>query len=144
MGMQINFRPLSLDVITVHAAGTSPALPTRPHVRSWASASFDLRERLGPYRDDGDRLRWPVMARRSAGPPDPCDVGAQLRAAIDAAGLAAGEVARRTGIAPSNVSRALNNPDKRPTVARRILAAASAKLVVVPADDVPPNKGSAR
>ncbi|HSM93417.1 MAG TPA: hypothetical protein VLT47_11075 [Anaeromyxobacteraceae bacterium] len=57
-------------------------------------------------------------------------MGALLRAALAAAGVTPAEVARRTGIAPSNVSRALHNPDTRPVVARRILTAVGMRLVV--------------
>ena len=64
-------------------------------------------------------------------PPDPCDMGALLRAALTAADVTPAEVARRTGIAPSNVSRALHSADTRPVVARRILAAVGMRLAAV-------------
>lgn len=73
-------------------------------------------------------------AKRTAKPAvDPCDMGALLRAALEAAGVTAAEVAERTGMAASNVSRALHSPDTRPNVARRILAAIGFRLSVVPA-----------
>jgi lambda repressor-like predicted transcriptional regulator len=62
---------------------------------------------------------------------DPFDVGAILSAALSASGLSAAEVARRTGMAPTNVGRALHSPDTRPPVARRILAALGARVEVV-------------
>lgn len=55
--------------------------------------------------------------------PDPFDVGALLSAALDACGLTQADVARATGMAASNLSRAFNSPDTRPVVARRILTA---------------------
>ena len=65
---------------------------------------------------------------------DPCDMGALLRAALEGAGVNAAEVVARTGMAASNVSRALHNPDTRPNVARRILAAVGFRLAVLPVE----------
>lgn len=55
--------------------------------------------------------------------PDPFDVGALLAAALTASGLTQADVARVTGMAPPNVSRALRDPNCRAPTARRILAA---------------------
>lgn len=60
----------------------------------------------------------------------PLDVGALLTHALSLTPLSAADLARLTGIAPSNISRALRSPDTRPTVARRILAALGASLTV--------------
>ena len=65
---------------------------------------------------------------------DPCDIGALLKAAIEAAGLNPHQVAVRSGMAPPNVYRALSNPNTRPEAARRILAALGMRLEVVPAE----------
>ncbi len=61
---------------------------------------------------------------------DPCDMGALLRAALAEAEVSPVEIARRTGIALSNVSRALGSPDTRPPTARAILKAVGMQLVV--------------
>lgn len=63
---------------------------------------------------------------------NPCDMGALLRAAIEEAGLNPHQVAVRAGMAAPNVYRALQSPDTRPVVARRILAAVGMRLAVVP------------
>ena len=75
---------------------------------------------------------------------DPCDMGALLRAALEAAGVTPAEVARRTGIAPPNVSRALHSPDTRPTVTRRILSALGLRLAVERAEPAPADKARAK
>lgn len=64
--------------------------------------------------------------------PDPFDVGALLRAALAASGLSAAEVARRTGIAPPHVYRALKDANCRAPTARRILAALGAHATTAP------------
>lgn len=68
---------------------------------------------------------------------DPLDMGALLRGALVLAGVTPAEVARRTGIAPGNLSRALHSADTRPATARRILLAVGAQLNVVPTKGTP-------
>lgn len=67
----------------------------------------------------------------------PLDMGALLRGALALAGVTPAEVARRTGIAPSNLSRALHSADTRPVTARRILLAVEARLAVTTAKGKP-------
>lgn len=85
-----------------------------------------------------------IVAKRKtatvpASPPDPCDIGALLTraAAAHAPPLTPAAIARLTGMAPPNVSRALRSPDTRPNVARRILLAIGATLDVRGADPPP-------
>ncbi len=62
--------------------------------------------------------------------PDPCDMGALLRRALAATPHTPATLSRLTGMAPSNVSRALRDPNARPVVVRRILQALGASLYV--------------
>jgi DNA-binding phage protein len=62
--------------------------------------------------------------------PDPCDMGALLTAAFAAAGINGAEAARRTGIAPPHIYRALRDPNARPVTVRRILAACGCSLAL--------------
>lgn len=54
---------------------------------------------------------------------DPIDVGAILSAALSRSRLTRADLARLTGIAPPNITRALASPDTRAPTARRILQA---------------------
>ena len=75
------------------------------------------------------------MSRKS---PDPFDVGALLSAAVAAERARTGEseaaVARRCGIARSNFSTLLRNPNARPATVRAVCRALGLRVVLVPAE----------
>jgi hypothetical protein len=55
--------------------------------------------------------------------PDPFDVGALLSAALAASSLTQADVCRATGLLPTNLCRALRDPNASAKTARRVLAA---------------------
>ena len=67
--------------------------------------------------------------------PDPCDVGALLRAAVAAyqarhPGTSDAAVARLAGLDPVVLSRALRNPNASPETARAVCLAIGVRFVV--------------
>jgi DNA-binding phage protein len=58
-------------------------------------------------------------------------MGALLSEALAASGLTADQLARLTGIHPSNISRALHSPNTRPATVRKILLALGLRVVLV-------------
>lgn len=69
---------------------------------------------------------------------DPCDMGALLRAAVDAyraahPGTPMAAVARAAGIAPESLSRAFGKRDARPALVRAVCGVIGVRVALVPA-----------
>ena len=73
----------------------------------------------------------PLLVDILCPPPDPLDIGALLDAACNASPLPAAQIARLAGVDPGNLSRARRNPNARPALARKVLAALGAHVALV-------------
>lgn len=67
---------------------------------------------------------------------DPADMGALLRAAVDAyakrEGVPQAEVARRAGIDPASLNRSFRRPDAEPSTVRAVCRALGLRVMLVP------------
>ena len=73
----------------------------------------------------------PLLVDILCPPPNPLDIGALLDAACNASPLPAAQIARLAGVDPGNLSRARRNPNARPALARKVLAALGVNVALV-------------
>ena len=73
----------------------------------------------------------PLLVDILCPPPDPLDIGALLDAACRASPLPAYKIAALAGVDKGNLSRARRNPNARPELARRVLAALGTSVALV-------------